>query len=99
MYLKLNFLLLSRIAFIEFSSSEEVQAALDAHQNEELDGRSLFLDKMGSRQKDRRSSGGRQSFGGGGDRRQSAGGSFFVDFLQEFRILSKDKWRICVHSK
>ena len=78
------YLLICRFAFIEFSSSEEVQAAIDEHQNMELDGRSLFLDKLGAKASGGR--GGRQSFGGGGgpggDRRKSTGGSFFINFLQ-----------------
>ena len=63
-----------RYAFVEFSSPDEVQAALDEHQNAELDGRRMFLDKMGGGKGGGR--GGRQSFGGrgGGDRRQSGGG-------------------------
>ncbi|XP_033097783.1 nucleolin-like isoform X2 [Anneissia japonica] len=48
-------------AYVEFSTEEEVKAAIEEHQGTELEGRSIFLDYVGDK---RSASGG--GFGGGG---------------------------------
>ncbi len=63
-----------RYAFVEFGSVDEVQAAIDEFQGHEIDGRALFLDKMG---KDS-TGGGRKGKGG---RPDGAGGFHIIEGL------------------
>ena len=94
-------------AFVEFTSSDEVKSALDEHQGAELDGRPLFLDKMGGGRggggggRGGRQSfggrGGRQSFGdGGGDRRKSSSGGKFFLILRKGTNLQSNRVLCCL---
>ncbi len=74
-----SFAIYFRYAFVEFGSADEVQAAIDEFQGHEIDGRALFLDKMG---KDS-TGGGRKGKGG---RPDGAGGCHTIKGLIYLKV-------------
>jgi len=71
--------------FVEFETEEVAQAAIEALNNQEVDGREIFVKVARPKQpRDDRFGGGRRDFGGGGGGRDFGGGGGGGNDRREF---------------